>query len=78
MAHGHTLTAQLMMEKKNYCPNCQIELVRKPNVYALEGVFYSGLVCEKCNSIWSDGDEEGFGAFIEHAKSRNTGHKDSS
>jgi hypothetical protein len=45
-------------------------------MYALEGVFYSGLVCEKCNSLWSDDDKEGFGAFLEHAKRRNINIKE--
>lgn len=50
------------------CPNCGKQTVRTPNCYALDGIFYSGLVC--CGSLWTDDDEEGFGNFMAAAKAR--------
>lgn len=48
------------------CPKCGKELERKQKMYCFNGEYFSGLVC--CGSLWSDGDEEGFGEFYKAAK----------
>lgn len=59
-----------MTDKEPDCPKCGKEMERRENMYALDGMFFSGLVC--CGSLWSENDidSEGFGKFMEYARER--------
>lgn len=45
------------------CPKCGKTLVVKLNMFALRGLgFFSGLVCEPCNALWNDPEDDFLGA----------------
>lgn len=62
------MTKQKDTVQEPNCPNCGKEMERKEKMYALDGIFFSGLVC--CNSLLGDGDEEGYGEFLKYVKTR--------